>query len=273
MTAPWTNTGRVLAGTTTLEYGCMGPAPCDAPTLVLLHEGLGCISLWRDFPAALAQATRCGVLVYSRAGYGYSDPVTLPRPLDYLAQEALTGLPRMLNALGIEQAILLGHSDGASIAALYAGCANDLRVLGTVLIAPHFFTEAAAIAQIRAARDAFNSGNLRKRLAKHHADPDNAFRGWNDAWLHPDFLTWNIVECLDTIRTPVLAIQGRDDPYGSLDQIDVVVRRVCHAPVSTLILDQCQHAPHIEHDKPVVAAIAGFCESVASTSTSPAYPD
>lgn len=259
MNTPWENEGTFVVAGKTLEYICIGPSPDKSPTLVLLHEGLGCIRLWRDFPVELSRATGFGVFAYSRAGYGQSDPTELPRPLDYMTQEAVDVLPVALDAIGVQRAVLLGHSDGATIAAIHAGCVVDPRIFGAVLIAPHFFTEASGLLAIENARDAFNNGDLRARLAKYHAEPDNAFRGWNDSWLHPDFKQWHIADVLGTIQCPILAIQGRKDPYGSLAQIDVVKQRVVHARVSTLIVDDCQHAPHLEHAQAVTTAIADFC--------------
>ena len=169
----------------TLEAVCYGPPPGKAPTIVMLHEGLGCVALWRDFPRKVAEATGFGVFAWSRAGYGQSDPVELPRPLDYMTREALDVLPGVLDAIGFRYGILLGHSDGASIAAIYAGGVEDFRVRGLVLMAPHFFTEEAGLQAIAAAKTAYEGGDLRERLAKYHGHVDNAFYGWNGAWLDP----------------------------------------------------------------------------------------
>lgn len=249
----------MVAGTA-LEYTCVGPPPGEAPTLVLLHEGLGCARLWRDVPTALGNATGFGVFAYSRAGYGQSEPVELPRPLDYLTREAVDVLPEVLDAIGVQYAVVLGHSDGATIAAIHAGKIADSRVMGVVLIAPHFFTEPTCLLEIAKARDAYENTDLRERLGKYHLHPDNAFHGWNDTWLNPDFQAWNVAETLDDIRVPVFAIQGRDDHYGTLAQIDVVSLRVQRAPVATLILNDCKHVPHLEHGPTVVAAVAAFCD-------------
>lgn len=271
MNAPWTGAGLMVVRGKSLEYLCVGPPPSEAPTLVLLHEGLGCTRLWRDVPTALSDATGFGVFAYSRAGYGQSDLAELPRPLDYMTSEAVDVLPTVLDAIGVQHAVTLGHSDGATIAAIHAGKQTDPRLRGVVLIAPHFFTEAAGLAEIAKAREAFETGDLRKRLSKFHRDADNAFRGWNDAWLDPEFKKWNIAESLDLIRVPVLAIQGRDDPYGTLAQLDAVTHRVCHSTVSTLIIDECRHAPHLECGSTVFAAIAGFCASIESAMGDSSY--
>ncbi len=247
-----------MAGGKALEYACWGPPPDAAPTVVMLHEGLGCLALWRDFPERLVQATGFGVMAYSRAGYGRSDRADLPRPLDYMTREAVGVLPQVLDAIGFRRGVLMGHSDGATIAAEYAGRVPDHRVRGLVLMAPHFFTEPAGLAEIARARDAYETGDLRARLARHHADPDNAFRGWNDAWLHPGFRDWNVGEVIDYMRIPTLAIQGREDQYGTLRQIDEIESRA-YSPVDTLILDDCRHAPQQDRPDAVLDAVAEFC--------------
>ncbi|MCC5987980.1 MAG: alpha/beta fold hydrolase [Pararhodobacter sp.] len=249
--------GRVQAGGKSLEWACWGNAPGEAPTLVLLHEGLGCLGLWRDFPEQLAQATGFGVFAYSRAGYGQSDPADLPRPVDYMTREAVDVLPQVLDAMGFHRGVLMGHSDGATIAAIHAGSVSDHRVRALVLMAPHFFTEAMGLKSIEAARDAFDAGELRERMARWHADAEHTFRGWNDAWLNPDFHDWNVAEVIDYLRIPALAIQGRQDQYGTLKQIDELAER-SYAPVDTLILDECRHAPHQDKPQEVLDAVAEF---------------
>ena len=258
MTVAWVENGQVSVGGKALEYACFGPSPEEAPTLVLLHEGLGCAALWRDFPVALSKATGFGVFVYSRAGYGQSDLADLPRPLDYMTREAVDVLPKVLDAMGIGRCVLVGHSDGATIAAIYAGSVSDMRVRGLVLMAPHFFTEDMGLAEIAKAKDAFATTDMPARMAKYHRDPENTFRGWNDSWLHPDFKTWNVTDVIDYIRVPVLAIQGQDDQYGTLAQIDVVDER-CYAPVETLALENCRHAPFLDRGPDVVKAVAAYC--------------
>jgi pimeloyl-ACP methyl ester carboxylesterase len=240
-----------------LETVCYGPAPGRAPTLVMLHEGLGCVALWRDFPQNLADSTGFGVFAYSRAGYGQSDPVALPRPLDYMTLEARETLPALLDAIGFRRGILLGHSDGASIAAIYAGSIEDFRVRGLVLMAPHFFTEPSGLAAIAAAREAYEQGDLRAKLAKYHRDVDNAFFGWSGAWLDPRFKAWNIADCIDYWRIPALAIQGVDDQYGTLAQIREIETRA-YSPVDVEIFEGCKHSPHLEQPEKTLAAIADF---------------
>lgn len=259
MTIKWSDgeTIRSEAGGFVLEARMYGPSPEQAATIVLLHEGLGCVDLWRSFPLDLAKATGLGVFVYSREGYGNSDPVQLPRPLDYMERHSLDVLPEVLNAVGVRSAILLGHSDGASIAALYLGNFQDQRVRGLILMAPHFFTEPDGLRSIAEAKDAYEKGDLRERLARYHKHVDNAFRGWNDAWLHPDFAAWNIGYAIDYVRVPVLAIQGRDDQYGSLAQLDELESRL-YSPFEKVILDDCRHSPFIDKPKETLAAVSDF---------------
>lgn len=255
--AHWTATGQLIANGKSLEYSCFGPSPEQAPTIVLLHEGLGCVALWRNFPQALSDATGMGVLVYSRAGYGQSDLAQLPRPLDYMTREALEVLPDVLDAIGFRRGVLMGHSDGATIAAIYAGSMSDQRIRATILMAPHFFTEDMGLAEIAAARTTFETTDMRDRMAKYHRDPVHTFKGWNDAWLHPDFKQWNVGDVIDHLRIPTLAIQGRQDQYGTLAQIAEIENR-SYAPVETLILDECRHSPHIDQPDAVIAGVADF---------------
>lgn len=255
-------TGALLVGGKRLEAACHGPPPDEAPTIVLLHEGLGCVALWRDFPRALAQATGFGVFAWSRAGYGQSDPADLPRPLDYMTREAVESLPRVLDAIGFRRGVLLGHSDGASIAAIYASSVTDFRLRGLILMAPHFFTEPEGLASIEQARIAYENGDLRARLAKYHKRVDNAFRGWNGAWLDPGFKSWNIAESIDYLRVPVLAIQGADDQYGTLAQIREIEDRI-YSPVDVEILADCRHSPHLEHPEKTMAAIVDYCSRLS----------
>lgn len=263
-------TGWLTAGGKRLEWAHWGPAPDAAPSIVLLHEGLGCLALWRDFPERLVAATGFGVLAYSRAGYGQSDPADLPRPVDYMTTEAVQILPQVLQATGFRRGILMGHSDGATIALEYAGRVFDPRVRGLVVMAPHTFTEPMGLTEIARAGDGFASG-LRDRMARWHADPDHTFRGWNEAWLNPDFESWNVTEVIDYLRIPTLAIQGRDDQYGTLAQIAEIEAR-SYAPVDTLILDACRHAPHQDCSDAVLVAVAEFCarlERIEAARTAP----
>lgn len=261
MTVPLDDSGFLLIGSQRLEYRLIGPRSDQAPTLVMMHEGLGCVGLWNDFPDKLAAATGVGVFVYSRAGYGNSSPVNLPRPLTYMHDEARETLPALLDAIGFRRGLLIGHSDGASIAAIYAGSHQDHRVGGLVLIAPHFFTEDPGIASIVEARRAYETGDLRARLSRWHADVDNAFRGWNGAWLDPDFRKWDITEFLAYIRVPILIVQGEDDQYGTAKQIEVAEQE-CYCPVEVALLPGARHSPQREAPEATLQTIADFVKRV-----------
>ena len=251
--------GFLVIGDKKLEYQSWGPSPEQAPTLIMLHEGLGCVELWRDFPQKLASETGFGVFVYSRAGHGKSDSCELPRPVDYMSVEAEQILPQVLDQIGFQRGVLLGHSDGASIASIYTGFRQDHRVRGLILIAPHFFTEDTGLEEIAQIRDEYETTDLRARMGKYHRDPDNAFRGWNDAWLDPEFKEWNIADAIDYFRIPVLAIQGTNDPYGTLAQIEEIEQRI-YSPLDTEIIDGCEHAPHIEEPARTLSSIASYLE-------------
>jgi pimeloyl-ACP methyl ester carboxylesterase len=251
------NEGMLNLGAMRLEYRMIGPRPNEAPTIVMLHEGLGCVGLWGDFPDKLQAATGAGVFVYSRAGYGRSSPVKLPRPLTFMHEEAREVLPRVLDAIGFRRGLLLGHSDGASIAAIYAGSVQDHRVRGLTLIAPHFFTEDMGIAEIARAKELYATTDLRQKLARWHGDVDNAFRGWNDAWLDPEFRKWDIVEPLAYIRVPILIVQGEDDQYGTQRQIEVA-RQECYCPVEVALYPGVRHAPHREASELLLASVSDF---------------
>jgi len=223
--------------------------------IVLLHEGLGSISMWRDFPQQVAGTTGHEVLVYSRYGYGHSDRLAAPRNVRYMHDEALIALPELLDALGIERPILLGHSDGASIAIIHAGAA-DRSVAGLVLMAPHVIVEDLSVESIAAARTAYETSDLGARLARHHDDVEGVFRGWNDIWLDPAFRAWNIEEYLPRITSPILVIQGLDDEYGTLDQVDRIERTA--RDVQRLELADCGHSPHRDQPEKVLDAITTF---------------
>ena len=263
------NSGFLTVGAQRLEYRMIGPRPDQAPALVLLHEGLGCVGLWGDFPDKLQKATGAGVFVYSRAGYGQSGPVPLPRPLSYMHEEARETLPRLLDAIGFKRGLLIGHSDGASIAAIYAGSHQDHRVGGLVLMAPHFFTEDSGIESIVEARKAYETGDLRQRLSRWHKDVDNAFRGWNDAWLDPGFRHWDITEFLAYIRVPVLIVQGEDDQYGTVRQIEAA-QQECYCPVEVALLPDAKHSPQRDQPEATLMAISEFVVRVLENETSAA---
>jgi pimeloyl-ACP methyl ester carboxylesterase len=223
------------------------------PTLVFLHEGLGSVALWRDFPQRVADATGLPAFVYSRAGYGQSEPTALPRPVRYMHDEAAL-LPDILEAAEIDDPVLVGHSDGASISIIHAGSGGKARAL--VLEAPHVFTEEMGLQSIARARQAYESGDLRARLAKHHQDVDAAFWGWNRPWLDPEFRKWNLEEFLPRIAAPILVVQGEDDEYGTKKQVEAIQRG---APrVDVLMLPQCGHSPHRDQPEATLRAVAEF---------------
>ena len=231
------------------------PAPA---ALVFLHEGLGCAALWRDFPRKLSEATGLPAFVYSRPNYGRSAPsAPPPRPVRYMHDEALL-LPRVLDAAGISDPVLVGHSDGASIAILHAAA---VPVRGLVLEAPHVFAEEHGLRSIARAREAYLQGDLRARLAKHHRHVDAAFWGWNGPWLDPAFRQWNLEPSLPAIRAPAMLVQGEADEYGTLAQVDALQRGL-GGPVETLLVPGCGHAPHKEREAPVLEAMARFVRSL-----------
>jgi pimeloyl-ACP methyl ester carboxylesterase len=247
-----------------LEYRMLGPMPEQAPTIVMLHEGLGSAALWGDFPQKLQAATGTGVFVYSRAGYGASTPVKLPRPLDYMQREALEVLPKLLDGIGFRRGMLVGHSDGASIAAIYAGGVQDHRVRALALIAPHFIVEDVSVKSIAEIKIAYESTSLREKLARWHKDVDNAFYGWNSAWLDPNFRKWDISEYLAYIRVPVAIIQGADDQYGTIQQAEIA-RQECYCPVDVTMLEGAGHSPHREAPQATLHAISDFANAVLRT--------
>jgi pimeloyl-ACP methyl ester carboxylesterase len=226
-----------------------------SPELVFLHEGLGSVSLWKDFPARVALATGCPVTVYSRYGSGTSDVLNEPRRVDYMHDEALKSLPDLLAQLHIELPILVGHSDGASIALVYAGAYN--HVCGLVLLAPHVFVEDLSVAGIADAKLRFETTDFPERLARHHRHAASTFWGWNNIWLHAEFRRWNIEEYLPRTTCPILAIQGLDDEYGTMAQVQAIARQSA-GPVEILPLARCRHSAHRDQPETVLAAIAGF---------------
>jgi pimeloyl-ACP methyl ester carboxylesterase len=243
-----------------IEYKRIRVARARRPDLVFLHEGLGSVSMWRKFPARVAHATGCNAVVVSRYGYGRSDALAAPRTVGYLHDEALIALPELLDALAIERPILVGHSDGGSIALIFAG-ARLRPLFGAVTLAAHVRVEDVTVASIAEARTAFETTELRAKLARHHADVDSAFLGWNRIWLDPAFRRWNIEGCLPTIGCPVLAIQGEDDAYGTMDQMERI--RAGVADIELLRLAACGHSPHRDQPDAVIEAIVRFVDRVA----------
>lgn len=229
----------------------------DVGAIVMLHEGLGSVAMWKDFPHRVAHAAGRDVLVYSRAGYGRSSPAALPYGVRYMHDEALVVLPRLLDACGIDRPILLGHSDGASIALIHAGVSGR-PVAGLALMAPHVFVEDVSIASIREARVAWRTTDLRERLARYHDDVDAAFTGWNDIWLDPAFRAFDIAVEVRGVRCPILAIQGEDDEYGTMEQIERIARL---APDVDLVrLADCRHSPHRDQPRAVLDALVRFVD-------------
>jgi pimeloyl-ACP methyl ester carboxylesterase len=253
--------GFLAIGAQRLEYRMIGPPPDEAPTLVMLHEGLGCVGMWGDFPEKLQQATGCGVFLYSREGYGQSSPANLPRPLSFMHTEARETLPQILDAIGFRGGLLVGHSDGGSIAAIYAGSHQDHRLRGLVLIAPHFFVEDVTIASIAEMRKNYETGDLRERLGRWHKDVDATVRGWSDVWLEGDFKRWDLTEDLAYIRVPILIVQGEDDQYGTVAQIEAA-QRDCYCPVEVALLSGARHVPQREAPERTLAVIAEFVSRV-----------
>jgi pimeloyl-ACP methyl ester carboxylesterase len=242
------------------EYFLPSTVSISSRTIVLLHEGLGCVQMWKDFPQQLSDATNLRVLAYSRQGYGGSTPLTAPRDVEFMRDEAVRVLPALLAALDIRNPILVGHSDGASIALLAA--ANQQRLSAIVVMAPHLFVEDISVAAISQTLAIYKdiSTPMRSKLAKFHADVDGAFYGWADVWLKPEFLSWNIEAEMKSITFPLLAIQGEHDQYGTMKQLDRLKAQVPHAQL--LKLETCRHSPQFDQPKQVLTAIANFLKSV-----------
>ncbi|MDR1994007.1 alpha/beta hydrolase [Azonexus sp.] len=239
-----------------LEYHDIPATAEGRPALLLLHEGLGCVAMWRHFPETLAAAPGCRTIVSSRAGYGGSQPWPEPRRPDYMHREAQRALPELLAALGIERPVLIGHSDGGSIALIFAG-SFPVAPRGIAVLAPHEFVEEVTLAGIREARTAWETTELPKKLARyHHERTEQVFRDWNDIWLSPAFLDWNIEEYLPRITCPVLAIQGEDDEYATMRQIEAIAERVPGARL--LKLAACGHTPQRDQEAAVLAALSEF---------------
>ena len=245
--------------TVRIEHAWIARERAHAPLVVFLHEGLGSLAMWKDFPQRLCDAAGCRGLVYSRPGYGRSTPRAAEEAwgLDFMHRQAHEVLPALLKALGLagEPVWLFGHSDGGSIALLYAARFVD-QVAGAIVLAPHIVVEDLSVASIEQARVAYQDTDLRERLARYHDDPDSAFWGWNSIWLHPPFRDWSIEDEIAAIACPLLAVQGRDDEYGTLEQIRGIARR--EPQTELLVLDDCGHSPQRDQPEALIAAAAAF---------------
>ena len=244
-----------------IEYSFYEVQRPAAPTIVMLHEGLGALSLWRDIPRKLSYLINCSVFVYSRHGYGASDFINSEFDANYMHKEALYILPQVLNHFDISKPILYGHSDGASIALIHASSA-DTEIMGLILEAPHVFVEEISLDGLRGAKKAFEEGGLKASLAKHHRNPEMIFRCWNNIWLSPEFLTWNIVSCLSKIQCPALLIQGETDAYGTLSQLDTIEEHVSGS-CEKQILPHVGHSPHRENPELVLQSIQQFISKIS----------
>jgi pimeloyl-ACP methyl ester carboxylesterase len=250
-----------------VQWHCCGLA--ENPTLVFLHEGLGCVDLWKDVPLQLSKMTQCNAFVFSRLGYGRSDGCTLQKKINFMHTEALDFLPDVLDAAKIQDHIILGHSDGGSMGIIYAGSSHAANLKGLITEAAHVFCEPLTVDSIQNAKNQYLKHDLKNKLEKYHGqNTDNAFWGWNDIWLSSGFMNWNIEKFLKHISIPTLALQGRKDPYGNLDQLEAIEAGI--KTCNTHILDNCGHAPHHEQQKNVLKLMAGFigklvAESVRTT--------
>jgi pimeloyl-ACP methyl ester carboxylesterase len=244
-----------------LETVCYPPARTGADaTVVMLHEGLGSIAMWKDFPERVAETTGCGVLVYSRYGHGKSDCLAEKRAVDFMHHEAKVVLPELLGQLEIQRPILFGHSDGGSIALIYAGTRPE-QVRALILEAPHVFVEEFGLRSTVAIRKVYESSDLREKLSRYHQHADEMFHGWNDIWLDPKFRGWNIEEYLGTISCPTLVIQGENDEYGTVAHVEAIQRGVAGA--QALILPRCGHSPHRDQPELTLDAISKFVAALS----------
>lgn len=259
------STGMIQVAGVSLEYRWIEAKTTDAPALIFLHEGLGCVGMWKDFPDQVAQTTGWGAFVYSRAGYGKSGPAPLPRSVRYMHHEGLVVLPQLIKTVGFQKFFLIGHSDGGSIALVYAGSAKKQGLCGLALMAPHVFNESICVQEIQQAGEAYKTTNLREKLVRYHgAQTDETFWGWHDIWLHADFWHWNLEEYLPAIEVPSLVIQGEEDRYGTLRQVETIQNQVSGL-CTKLILPACGHSPYREQRATVHQAITSFIKAPLSS--------
>jgi pimeloyl-ACP methyl ester carboxylesterase len=256
-----TQRGFVTVDGRTLETMLIEARDPALPSIVMLHEGLGSIALWKDFPHAVAERTGCSVLVYSRYGHGNSDRLVEKRPVSFMHHEGEVVLPELLKTFAIERPILFGHSDGGSIALIYAGKFPD-ALSALILEAPHVFVEDLSVTSIAAAKENFRTTDFREKLARYHSHVDETFWGWNDIWLDPAFRSWNIEEYLDSIRCPILCIQGEQDEYGTPAQVQAIASRVPGTEI--VMLADCKHSPHRDQREKTLEAVTSFVNRVVS---------
>ncbi len=250
-------------GTKKIEVQWHREGKKDSPTLVFLHEGLGCTEMWKDFPYLLSKKTRYPALIFSRLGYGASDPCPTPWKINFMHKEGLQILPAVIKEAKIKDHILIGHSDGGSIGIIYAGSPYAKGLKGLITEAAHIFCEELSVKSISDAKINYEHYDLREKLEKYHGEnTENAFRGWNDVWLNQHFIKWNIEKYLPKIKAPMLAIQGLEDQYGTLNQIESIKRRVNRA--ITHIIDNCRHSPHSEQPEMVLNIMARFINEITS---------
>lgn len=252
---------HLTVGTKKLEIIRINAAIKNRPTLVFLHEGLGCALAWKDFPQIISDAVKCPAVVYSRFGYGGSDPDPLPWKINFMHTHAKMILPEVLASAGIDDHILIGHSDGGSIALIYAGLYHPKGLRGMVTLAAHVFCEQLSVDSIFQAKVHYETGALKKGLEKYHGrNTENAFRGWNDVWLNPVFMKWNIEKYLPKIDVPLLALQGEDDQYGTYRQLESIKNSVRN--VKTDLIKDCRHAPHREQPAVTSGQITRFIKDL-----------
>lgn len=238
----------------------------DTPTLIFLHEGLGCAQMWKDFPYLLSQKTGCPALIFSRFGYGASDPCSRPWKLNFMHKEGLQILPSVIKEAKIKDHILIGHSDGGSIGIIYAGSPCAVGLKGLITEAAHVFCEEITVKSIFQAKVNYEHHDLRQKLEKYHGkNTENAFRGWNDVWLNPHFTNWNIEKYLPKIKVPMLAIQGCEDQYGTLKQIESIKQRASRC--LTHIINDCRHSPHLDQPEKTLNIMARFIDDIIVRST------
>jgi pimeloyl-ACP methyl ester carboxylesterase len=252
-----TVTGFLKIGSKKIEVQWHKEAKKDFPTLIFLHEGLGCTAMWKDFPYLLSKATGCPAMIFSRLGYGASDPNPIPWKINFMHKEGLQILPAIIKAAKIKDHILIGHSDGASIGIIYAGSPYAADLKGLITEAAHVFCEKISVESIYQAKINYEHHDLRQKLEKYHGNnTENAFRGWNDVWLHPRFMYWNIEKYLPRIKVPMLAIQGREDQYGTLRQIESIRQR--SPGTMTHIINNCRHSPHLDQPEKILNIMTRF---------------